>query len=425
MERKQMIVQRAREFFGDRLDQVLHVVRQDRQELHGWQEPAHLRAVLRRAVKEGGSMEEQESAVAVAEAEIGRGAGEPDKGQQREALGQILESGASALEKVLASQTPELTLDEAFGLECVALLYGRPGLLVSAGRLASVPAFWNLLEDQRADIELTQRGVGRISLVGHPDYDWAGTGFLISESCLITTRSVAQVFMERATSGEWQFRPGISAWMDFQSDYERPASAAHRIKAVLGVHDRYDLALLEVETPQPNGAACPLALAGEPPPQFEGRPVYLVGYPIRDGRRNEPEAIARVFRDDYNVKRIQPGTLRGLISFRDVQILQHDCAPLGHSAGGCLIDLETHRVLGLHVSGRYLENSAAVPLWMLQEDPLMQRCKATFAKSNGQELETVNSQVERLARSRLWQETRDVIGNLYRQAFGVGSEKVG
>ena len=42
MERKQVIVQRAHEFFGDRLDQVLRMVQQDRQDLRGWQEPAHL-----------------------------------------------------------------------------------------------------------------------------------------------------------------------------------------------------------------------------------------------------------------------------------------------------------------------------------------------------------------------------------------------
>jgi len=30
-----MLVQRAREYFGDRLDDVLHIVQQDRQELRG------------------------------------------------------------------------------------------------------------------------------------------------------------------------------------------------------------------------------------------------------------------------------------------------------------------------------------------------------------------------------------------------------
>jgi Trypsin-like peptidase domain len=232
----------------------------------------------------------------------------------------------------VAAPAPELTPEDLFGLECVVLLYGRPALLVSQERLAQAPSFWNALEDQREDIELTQRGVGRIELVGHPDYDWAGTGFLVGETCLMTTRSVAQIFVERQEAGARQFRPGISAWMDYQADYQRPASAAYRIQRVLGVHDRYDLALLEVEPPQHSGeVATPLALASQAPSRLDGQHVYLVSYPVRDALRNEPESIARVFRDGYNVKRVQPGTLRGVESFRDIRLLRHDCAPLGHS----------------------------------------------------------------------------------------------
>ena len=75
-------------------------------------------------------------------------------------------------------------------------------------------------------------------------------------------------------------------------------------------------------------------------------------------------------------------------------------------------------MLGLHVSGRYLENSTAVPLWMLHDDPLLPQCGVTYAQANGKELETVRSQVDRLGRSRFWGETRTVIANLYERAFG-------
>src|SRR2546423_2639485 len=37
MDRRLLVVGRAREFFGDRLEDVLHMARQDRQELRGWQ----------------------------------------------------------------------------------------------------------------------------------------------------------------------------------------------------------------------------------------------------------------------------------------------------------------------------------------------------------------------------------------------------
>ena len=283
---------------------------------------------------------------------------------------------------------------------------------------------WNTVEDQREDIELSQRGGGRIELFGHPNYDWAGTGFLVGDTCLMTTRSTAGLFVERQDVGQWQFRPGISAWMDYRANYQQPPSAACRILRVIGMHEYYDLALLEVEPPHGNeGIPTSLALAAEEPPHLEGRPVYLIGYPVRNARRNEPECIARVFRDVYNVKRVQPGTLREVVLFRDVHLLRHDCPPLGHSAGACLIDLETHQVLGLHVSGRYLENGMAVPLWKLRDDPLLRQCHVTVAAATKEELATVASQVKRLARTRHWQELRTAIGTMYEQAFGKAGPK--
>src|SRR5262249_47130819 len=127
MDRRQLLVQRTREVFGDRLDDVVDMVRQDRQDLRGWEEPAHVRSVLRRAVGErqgGGPVED--GSVAVVDIEFGRLAGEPDRGQQREALGQLLEAGANALEKIARSGNIDMGIEERMGLECVLLLYGRP-----------------------------------------------------------------------------------------------------------------------------------------------------------------------------------------------------------------------------------------------------------------------------------------------------------
>lgn len=417
MDGKQLTVQRARELFADRLDDVLHMVRQDRQELRGWEEPAHLRAVVRRTIREGGT-ETEETQTTVALAEVSRGAAEPDRGQQRECLGQLLEAGASALEKVVRGSTNELSPSEVAGLECVILFYGRPAILVSQNQLASVPPFWNLLEDQREEIELASRGVGRIELYGHPDFDWAGTGFLVNETTLMTSRKNIELFAE-CRDGNWQSRPGITAWMNYRSGYQRVATAGYRVRSVIGCHEQYDLGLLEVEPPQmTTGSPAPLALAAQPPNRLEGRPVYQIGYPIRDARRNEPEAISRIFRDVYNVKRVQPGLLRGCLQFREITLLQHDCANLGQVSGSCIVDLETHQILGLHLCGRYLETSTAVPLWVLREDPLFRRAGVTFAEASTKDLETVTSQLERLARSRYWNEVRSTITNLYQRAFG-------
>ncbi len=408
MDRRQLIVQRVREIFGERLDDVLHMVRQDRQDMRGWQEPAHVRAAVRRAAvreEETGDSATEAAATTVTEAEFVYAAGEPEGGQQREAVGRMLEAGAAGLEKIVGSGG-ELTLEEICGLECVLLVYGRPAVLISGGNLGSVPSFWNLLEDQREDVEMAQRGVGRIELLGHPEYDWAGTGFLVNDNVLMTTRRTAEVFTEHRHDA-WHFRPGITTWMDYRSGYQSVPSAGYRVRSVVGVHEQHDLALLEVERPHVNGRSpTPLALAATAPPELEGRPVYLIGYPIRDARRNEPETVARIFRDVYNVKRAQPGLLRGAFTFNEIQLLRHDCAPLGQTSGAPLIDLETHQVLGLQTTGRYLETGTAVPLYLLRDDPLLRRAGVVFAEATVQEQQTVAEQLERLARSRFWNEAR-------------------
>lgn len=422
MDRKQMVVERTRVVFGERLDDVIHMVRQDRQDLRGWEEPPHIRAVLRRRTVRANSESfiDTTTDVMVADTEFARSAGEPDRGQQRECVGQLLEAGANALEKVARQTNPEMTNEERLGLETILLLYGRPAVEVDGGRLAPVPPFWNLLEDQREDIEMAQSGVGRIELFGHPEYDWAGTGFLVNETTLMTTRRTAEIFVENR-GGQWQFRPGITAWMNYNSQYQNVANAGYRVRTVLGIHDNYDLAMLEVEPPQfqPNGSPTPLALAAQPPRQLEGRQVYLVGYPVRDARRNDPEPISRIFRDVYNVKRVMPGVLRSSLQFRDVQLIQHDCAVLGQSTGGCLIDLETQQVLGLHLSSRYLEPGTAIPLWALRDDPLLQRCGVTFAQATGEEMRSTIDQLERLARTRYWNDVRGTIATYYQKAFGT------
>src|SRR5262245_9321093 len=102
MDRRQTVALRAREWFGDRLEDLELLVRQARQEVRGWEEPAHLRAVLRRPL--GGrngpaTINERAGVITSAptdapELELARGAGEPERGPQREATGRLLEAGA-------------------------------------------------------------------------------------------------------------------------------------------------------------------------------------------------------------------------------------------------------------------------------------------------------------------------------------------
>ncbi|HYT95469.1 MAG TPA: serine protease [Gemmataceae bacterium] len=418
MDRKQLVVERTRAVFNERLDDVVDMVRQDRRDLRGYEEPVHVRAVLRRTLQEGGSFTDNPE-VAVLDSDLGRRAAEPDRGQQRESIGQVLDAALNGLDKVRQQPNPELTPEERLGLECVLLLYGRPAVLIDADRLAAVPPFWNVLEDQREDIEVAQRGVGRIELFGHPEYDWAGTAFLVNETTLMTTRRTADYFVENRDRS-WQFRPGVTAWMDYGSDSQRVSSAGYRVRNVIGIHEQYDLALLEVDPPpsNQNWTPTPLPLAAQPPAQLEGRPVYLIGYPVRDARRNEPQTLSRIFRDVYNCKRVQPGLLCGAFQFRELQLLRNDCTLLGHTGGACIVDLETHQVLGMQLSSRYLETGTAIPMWVLRNDPLLAKAGVRFAETNCADLQTTTQQLERLARSRHWPDVRNTIRSLYQRVFG-------
>jgi hypothetical protein len=107
-----------------------------------------------------------------------------------------------------------------------------------------------------------------------------------------------------------------------------------------------------------------------------------------------------------------------LLQFRDVQLVQHDCGFLGQSAGSCLVDLETQQVIGIHLTSRYLEQGVAIPVWALRDDPILARCGVTFAQVTAEEMRTTTEQMERLARSRYWNEVRNAVGSYYQRAFG-------
>ena len=427
MDRKQQLSQRVREYFGERIDDVIEMVRQDRQDMRSWQEPAHVRGMMRSARRlEGGEDRGGNTLTenATGDPDLGPALGEPDAGRRREMTAQLLELGVGGLQKAMRGPGNDLTAQETLGLEAVLLLYGRPAVLVTGEGLESPPPFWNQLEDLREEVELTQRGVGRIELLGHPEYDWAGTGFLVSDNVLMTTRRIAELFTERREGGGWQFRPGISAWMNYRPDFQDLSAANYRVRAVIGIHDRQDLALFEVERPQANGASpVPLSLAAQPPERRDGQEIYLVGYPVRDARRNEPEAISRLFREVYNVKRVQPGQLRGELTFGEITLLRHDAAPLGQNAGAPVIDLETQQVLAMQSTGRFMETSTAVPLYLLRDDALLRQAGVTFADASPRDRQNILGQVERLARSRYWNEVRSMIENLSLRAFGYETNR--
>ncbi|MFE1172973.1 trypsin-like serine peptidase [Streptomyces sp. NPDC058773] len=291
----------------------------------------------------------------------------------------VLSAGVSGLEKLAEGRADEIDDDESFGMEAIVLLEGRPAILVQNHDFAPQQGDWAVLDGHRAAIRASLARVGRVELSGHLSLDWLGTAFLVGPDVVMTNRHVAAEFARGDRTG-WTFQQGIGARLDMGEEYGGDAGGggpAYDVVEVLGIHEDVDLALLRVAPPAGGGALpAPLAVAADAPADLPGRPVYCVGYPAYDGRRNEPESMRRIFMDIYNVKRLQPGTTTELVPDRNV--IKHDCSTLGGNSGSPVIDLTDHRVLGLHFGGRYGFGNFAVPLWQLVDDPLLGRADINF-----------------------------------------------
>ncbi|MER5710613.1 serine protease [Streptomyces sp. NPDC002122] len=302
----------------------------------------------------------------------------------RDERARVLEAGASGLEKLAAHREDEIGEDESFGVEAIVLLQGRPAILVQRQDFAPQRDEWAVLDGQRTAIRESLSRVGRVEVTGHPSLDWIGTAFLVGPHAVMTNRHVAAEFSRfEADRDRWTFEFGMSARVDPAEELPvdgapvaATSSTPYEITEIIGIHPDVDMALLRIEASASDGLPTPLAVAADAPASVPGRPVYVVGYPAWDGRRNEPESMRRIFMDVYNVKRLQPGAATEFTP--GSLVMKHDCSTLGGNSGSPVLDLTDHRVLGLHFGGRYRSGNLAVPLWELVDDPLLARAEVNW-----------------------------------------------
>ncbi len=283
----------------------------------------------------------------------------------------VLGAGVQGLDKLGQGRDGELDDRERLGLTAIILLHGRPAILVQGGDFAPPPPEWSRLLRHRDGIRDVIARSGRIEVDGHPDFAWLGTAFLVAPDVVMTNRHVAAEICAHRDE-RWSFHAGVTARVDFRAEHERTLPLEFAVTQPIGLHPDHDLALLRVEVTSAAGDRLPgpLALAAAAPEDLFERDVYVVGHPALDSRRNEPEPIRRLFDDVFDVKRLQPGRAVGWSTMHAA--VEHDCSTLGGNSGSPLVDLETHRVLGLHFGGRYGVGNYAVPLWQLRGDPLLE-----------------------------------------------------
>jgi len=247
----------------------------------------------------------------------------------------------------------------------------RPVLTLRDGSFGCVPLGWQSLEQSRREIERTCASVGRMEWVAdNPAHEFVGTGFLVAPGVVLTASFIVEALYEQ-NDGVWQARDGRIPQIDFAEELGGTRPLEFPITGVVGIDRDRQLGLLAIaaQSRSGDGAPAPLSVATARSGDVDGRGVYVVGYPTVVDPRVDPAMVASSG-DASGVKRLQPGRILG--SGDDVMIA-HDCSTLAGNSGSPLIELHTGLVVGVHLSGKWLEykTGEARALWGLNDIPLL------------------------------------------------------
>jgi hypothetical protein len=249
----------------------------------------------------------------------------------------------------------------------------RPAIIIRQGRMDHSTPGWKVLNEAREAIERVCKSVGQVEIIMGPEGPHSrATGFMVAEDVVMTASFAVGDVVQRQEDGRWAFSPETRMHIDFSEDPGNTSSLQFDITEVLSIHHESYVALLRVSSTSSQGGSlpAPLSIASEEPTFIDGRALYVVGYPGGGSDFIDSSLVAQVFGDVFGVKRLLPGEL--LAVDEQEGILFHDCFTLPGTAGGCVVDLETHLVLGLHngaamthqTTGGYKYNNATA-LWML------------------------------------------------------------
>jgi endonuclease G len=270
-----------------------------------------------------------------------------------------------AMRAIVGGQEMPPGLDPlAFGeAEAIVQIMGRPVLFIQDDEfeMPTIQVLRERLEPNKNRIIKAIKSVARLELLNHPDYAYIGTAWMVADRIMVTNRHVARAFARRQNNSI-VFRTNIfgdllQPQVDFKEEYQREDAFEVRIESVLYIEEDVeylpDIAFVQVA-----------AHAKLPEPIYlcskdvrKGENVAVIGYPARD-YRNDAAVMDEIFKGIYKVKRLAPG----MISMQKPRhfFFTHDCSTLGGNSGSAVIKVETGEAVGLHFSGKYLENNFAV-----------------------------------------------------------------
>jgi endonuclease G len=274
----------------------------------------------------------------------------------------------SAVGKLSRDAPGELSDTELYNLEAIVLPLNRPAVFVKGNSYDDLPAAWSYLNtaDLKQRLGRNFPSIGRVNVPNSPLTPYAGTAFVVGEELMMTNRHVAEVF-SRGLGVNILYTPG-----DAQIGFTHEANEAKNVvqltvTKVEMIHPFWDMALLRVE----GLVQEPLTLCADATSDLIGHDVAVIGYPALDPR-NDFALQNQVFGGTFNVKRLQPGTLRPRAKIRSfenmVDAVTHDASTLGGDSGAAVLDIRSGQVVALHFGGEYLKANYAVSMYDIARD---------------------------------------------------------
>lgn len=289
--------------------------------------------------------------------------------RRRETLG-LLPEPKRQFRSMIESPDLARSLQSNPSLEKIVLKKGRPALIIQHDtfELPELDTWRARLQGASAALIRAIKTVGRVEVKNGIDMDWVGTAWLLTPNVIVTNRHVAMLFARREGS-KFVYRQNpfrnrlMAATLDFKEEYGVSEDLEFPVSEILYIAEDHeseaDLAFLRLSTPAPV-VPVPLDLEDKAP----GSLVAVIGYPALD-INEDPKALADIFGDVYDVKRLAPGTIMTWpgAGFH----FEHDCSTLGGNSGSIVVSLDSGGAVGLHFAGTSGKQNYAIKARILKQ----------------------------------------------------------
>ncbi len=321
-----------------------------------------------------------------------------DGGLESVGLERFREEEVSALRKLEEGKFDQITDAEAVELEAIVQREVFPVSFIVNRSFEALPVPWQHFNSGaiRSAIEAAIPAVGRIDYLAddgkHAEH--LGTGFIVGDGLMMTSRSVAEFFVNGAGLGPLTFKPDRPPGV-FDLGRERgvpPTDLSHimRITGIRMVHPYWDMALMELDH-MPIGVS-PLRLSVLAPEDLQDRQIAKIGYPAVLGRfdrlqQKGAELEIFVLGGVGGVKRLAPGMAKGRLPIssygRNVSALHYQTSAVASAGtgGAPILDVLSGQVIGIGFASTGFSGSYAVPSHDLACDHRVVDAGVSFAGS--------------------------------------------